>query len=166
MPDKDGSEAKRRNLRAQICRMSTEIATKRNTESRKYVLVEDSRTYRLLRPVLSHHIVVDTLLQVTRVELGNPESGLVEHWASAIVDGGIVAAGKSGSKVLRSPVIGATLNRGGREVTTGYSAGSRATGAHVAKADSSARDHGARVGRRRNSIVGVAVISARTCLAR
>lgn len=109
--------------------------------SQVLVVVEYSRANCLLRPVLSYDVVIDPLLQVAWVELGDPEPGLVEHGAAAVVDGGIIAARESGVEILRSAAVGVSRRCRGREMAARDWTEGGATGARVGKAGTISRDH-------------------------
>lgn len=66
------------------------------------VVVEDGGTYGLLGPVLTDNIVVDAGLQVTRIELWDPEGWSTEHGSSACVVGGVITAIEPAVEVIWS----------------------------------------------------------------
>lgn len=67
------------------------------------VVIEDGCTDCLLGSVLPNDIVIDSLLQVSRVEMRDAKCGLVEHWASPRIDRGVIRVCEARVEVCSPP---------------------------------------------------------------
>ena len=78
------------------------------------IVIEYDGTYRLFSAVLSHHVVVDTSLQVARIELGDPKARFGKDGAPTRLLRGVVHRGVPGAEALRARGFETDKGRVGR----------------------------------------------------
>lgn len=66
-------------------------------------MVEDGGADGLLGSVLADDILVDSALEVSRIEVRHTKARLVEHGAPAGVDGWVITAGEARVEVVGPP---------------------------------------------------------------
>lgn len=73
------------------------------SSSQTLVVIEYCGADCLFGTVLANNVFVNTLLQVSRIELGHAKVGFVEHRSSARIERGVVAPCESGVEVWGAP---------------------------------------------------------------